>query len=163
VPYEKPILLVDDEEAVLDLLTDYLDTKGYVTIKCTNPLEVLDLIRQHAIEVVILDYFMPKKNGLAVLQEINAYGAESGRPVQVIMLTAQIDGKVALSLLRHNAFLYMNKPPKFRDFLNSVQAATEKFRELSDYLAASEKKPAGNQGGEQKNDPHDRPGGPGRS
>ena len=131
MPDEKPILLVDDEETVLDLLADYLDTKGLKAIKCPDPCQVIDLIRQHAIEVVVLDYFMPQRNGLAVLQEINAYAAQTSCPVQVIMLTAQIDGKVALELLRHNAFLYMNKPPKFRDFLNAVKTAGEKYRELS--------------------------------
>jgi DNA-binding NtrC family response regulator len=131
VAYEKPILLVDDEEGVVELLADYLETEALVSIKCTDPQKVLHLIESNPIEVVVLDYFMPGKDGLVLLREINDFAGKSGRPLQVIMLTAQVDSKVALELLRNHAFLYMNKPPKFRDFLKAVHSAAGKYAQLS--------------------------------
>jgi DNA-binding response OmpR family regulator len=138
VAYDKPILIVDDEAGVVDLLGDYLASKGIASLKCTDPERVMDLIRQNPVEVVVLDFMMPGKDGLVLLKEINELARGAGRPIQVIMLTAQVDSRVALDLLKNDAYLYINKPPKFRDFLKAVHAAIDKYDERLGALSRGE-------------------------
>jgi CheY-like chemotaxis protein len=66
------ILVIDDDRMNCDLLQAVFTRHGYDVQTATSGLEGLNLFRQHAPRVTILDLRMPKMDGLTVLKEIRA-------------------------------------------------------------------------------------------
>ena len=66
------ILLVDDEPAILDIVTRYLSKEGYQVTIAMNGQEALDHYRAQAVDLIITDIMMPQMDGYdfidAVLQ-----------------------------------------------------------------------------------------------
>ena len=66
------ILLVDDEPAILDIVTRYLSKEGYQVTTAMNGQEALDHYRAQAVDLIITDIMMPQMDGYdfidAVLQ-----------------------------------------------------------------------------------------------
>lgn len=100
------ILLVDDEPAVLELLKEYLEGRGYAVITASNAAEALSAFSAHRPHVVLLDIVMPEADGLTILRRLQELDRKAG----VIMLTAVGDEEVAKEALRQGAYDYITKP-----------------------------------------------------
>jgi PAS domain S-box-containing protein len=68
----KTVLLIDDEPSVLELLTDIFTEAKFTVIGALNPLEGIELYRQHraSVAMVVLDYSMPGMNGKDAFEEL---------------------------------------------------------------------------------------------
>ncbi|MFC1480222.1 response regulator transcription factor [Candidatus Omnitrophota bacterium] len=67
----KKILVVDDEQEILSLIDEFLTRKGFQVIVADNGEKALDIIDQDgSIDLILLDYRMPKLDGSAVLAEL---------------------------------------------------------------------------------------------
>ena len=86
------ILIIDDERAILKMLTALLESEGYAVVKASDGVEGLELFFKVNPALVITDVKMHKKGGLAVLKEIKA----SGSDVDVIILTGRSDEATAI-------------------------------------------------------------------
>jgi nitrogen-specific signal transduction histidine kinase len=66
------ILLVEDDAALRESISTYLDLHGYKVLEAANGVQALDIARQHAesIEVLITDMILPKMSGPEVAQEV---------------------------------------------------------------------------------------------
>ena len=64
------ILVIDDAEAVRELLEQMLRLTGHDVVLAANGKEGLDELRRHPTELVITDLFMPEKEGLETIQEL---------------------------------------------------------------------------------------------
>ena len=100
------ILVIDDEQDVVDLLSVYLGGCGYEVIGATQGGDGLMLADFHRPDVVLLDIMMPGIGGVEVLQQLRLRWPD----LPVIMLTAVVDEEVAKSTLRRGAFDYVPKP-----------------------------------------------------
>ena len=85
VPKTK-VLVVDDERSICALLEKFLKMKQYETLSAFDGAEALEKIREHAPRFVLLDYRMPKMNGLQVLGEIRKL-----YPDTVVMMMTGVD------------------------------------------------------------------------
>jgi DNA-binding NtrC family response regulator len=114
------VLLIDDEEEVLDVLTDMLARFGYVSTRAQNGHAGLAALGAEAVDIVLLDIAMPGAlDGVATLRAIKA----SHPDLPVIMVTANVDIDVAKATLRDGAFDYVSKPfelTRLRDLLGSA-------------------------------------------
>jgi len=79
------ILVVDDDPAIRQLLTDVLEMEGYEVGVAVDGLAAVREIRAAAPDFVVLDVMMPGLDGFGVLSTIRAL---PGEPVPVLMLTA---------------------------------------------------------------------------
>ena len=114
---EKNLLLVDDDEELSRLLTDYLGRDGYQVTTCGNGRDGLELARAGAYGLVLLDVMLPDLDGLAVVRELRKTST-----VPVIMLTAKgedIDRIVGLEL---GADDYLPKPFNPRELAARIKA-----------------------------------------
>src|SRR5574342_1034614 len=66
------LLIVDDDQMNCDLLQNVFTRHGYEVVSATSGLQGINLFRQHAPRVTILDLRMPEMDGLTVLKEIRA-------------------------------------------------------------------------------------------
>ena len=80
------ILIVDDDEAVRELLKQALAHAGHTSDEARNGSEGLELARQRPYALVILDRSMPRMNGLEVLQIFRASPAL--KALKVLMCTS---------------------------------------------------------------------------
>ncbi|MFN3476976.1 MAG: response regulator [Candidatus Methylomirabilales bacterium] len=77
------ILLVDDEEEILRLLTRCLRRQGYQVTTATSSHQALALLQEAAFDVAIVDYMMPGMNGL----ELAGHGQRRQPALKILMLT----------------------------------------------------------------------------
>jgi len=117
---ERPtrILLADDEQAILTLLSYPLQQDGYEVVRAADGVEALDRFSEHDFDLVVLDVTMPHLDGLEVCRRLRATSS-----VPIIMLTAkteEIDKVVGLEL---GADDYITKPFSIREFRSRVKAA----------------------------------------
>jgi len=77
------ILWVDDEIESLHSQTIFLENKGYQVHTLTNGFEAIDFVKEHHVDVVLLDESMPGITGLETLQKIK----EVNRHIPVVLIT----------------------------------------------------------------------------
>ena len=101
------ILIVDDQEPNISLLTQMLNEAGYSNVSSTlNPQEVCALHRKHQYDLILLDLQMPVMDGFQVMEGLKTNHADAYLPV--IVLTAQPGHK--LRALQAGAKDFISKP-----------------------------------------------------
>ena len=100
------ILIVDDEEMIGELLSDYLKDKGFEPFSIVSGVDALKFVKRLRPHVVLLDIRIPDKNGLDVLQQIH----ELDPTIAVIMISGVQDKKTARQALKLGAVDYITKP-----------------------------------------------------
>lgn len=69
------ILVIDDEEAVREVLTDFLVSEGYLVECAENGKRALQLIEKTDFDLIVMDVFMPEFDGIELIQELNMGGS----------------------------------------------------------------------------------------
>ncbi len=64
------ILLIDDNQDITDLLSKFLNSKGFETVVANDPLEGLRHIQQEKFNVILLDISMPKISGFNIIDTL---------------------------------------------------------------------------------------------
>ena len=105
--FEAKLLIVDDQQANVKLLTQLLGDAGYTQIASTlNPQEVCALHRKNCYDLILLDLQMPGMDGFQVMEGLKANDEDGYFPV--IVLTAQPGHK--LRALQAGARDFVSKP-----------------------------------------------------
>lgn len=99
------ILIADDELAMLKILQNYFQREGFTVFTATNGEEALAIFYQEKIDLAILDWMMPKKDGLMVCREM-----KQTQKIKVLLLTARDTGEDEFQALTEGADDYVNKP-----------------------------------------------------
>ena len=100
------VLVVDDEELIRSVMTDFLEVKGHQVIVATNGAEALFRIKEMVPDVVFLDIRMPHMDGMETLRLIK----EPSPAAVVIIISGIATAAMARDLLKNGAFDYINKP-----------------------------------------------------
>ena len=106
-------LLIDDEPPALKILASYVSNINGLEIvgQCKNALEALDVLNQHAVDVIFLDIKMPKMLGTEFLKNLS-------HPPKVIFVTAYRD--YAVEGYELDAVDYLVKPVSFERFFKAI-------------------------------------------
>ncbi len=100
------VLVVDDEERMRKLISDFLKAKDFEVLAAADGEEAIDLFfEEKDISLLILDVMMPKMDGWAVLKSIREHSR-----VPVIMLTARSEETDELRGFEYGADEYISKP-----------------------------------------------------
>lgn len=119
------ILVVDDEEALVRLISYNLNKEGFITIPAYDGEEALRLVREEQPDLIILDLMLPGKDGFEVCRTLRA----ANNKTPVIMLTArdeEVDKVVGLEL---GADDYVTKPFSVRELSARAKAVLRRGRE----------------------------------
>jgi two-component system, OmpR family, response regulator len=100
------ILLVDDDRALRLALSTMLKDVGHDVETAGDGPDALNLLRDRAFDIVILDIGLPSMSGLDVLARARALE----KPPLVIMMTADDTPETVLASVRRQAFRYLRKP-----------------------------------------------------
>ncbi len=110
------ILIVEDELELATVTEKYLLHAGFETQIIDNGLVVVDWVKQHHPDVILLDIMLPGKDGLTICQEISEF---SDTPI--IMTTAKVDEIDRLIGLEAGADDYVCKPYSPREVVARVK------------------------------------------
>jgi len=102
------ILAVDDDESILELITQFFSRQNYKVITCMRGTKVTELAINEEPDLIILDINLPDVDGLSVLKTLKTRPITSFIPV--IMLTAQVSTEFQVSGLVSGADDYVTKP-----------------------------------------------------
>ena len=104
------VMLADDNQSVLRLLTDFFAAKEDIELvgTVTSGAEVLDMVRAAAPDVLVLDIIMPRQDGFQTLESLERLSAPL-RP-RVIVLTGLARDDFIMRAIRLGASYYMVKP-----------------------------------------------------
>ena len=117
------ILVVDDEQSILDLVTAYLRREGYEVRSAMDGPGGLKAARAFRPDLVVLDVMLPGMDGIEVLTRLRR---ESD--VYVIMLTARSEETDKIVGLSVGADDYLTKPFSPRELVARVKAALRRLR-----------------------------------
>lgn len=113
----RPILLIDDDVELAQLLTDYLGGEGHVVEHAADGRTGLERALELSPALVILDVMLPGKNGFEVLRELRQRS-----DVPVLMLTARGDDVDRIVGLEIGADDYLGKPFNPRELSARIRA-----------------------------------------
>lgn len=111
------VCALDDDEGVLYTLKAMAQTQEWDFRGTTSVEECIQWVRDGIVEILLLDYHMPRQNGLDVLRRVMEISDE----VPVLMLTVEQDTEVAEALLLAGAQDFINKPIRLADFLSRIR------------------------------------------
>jgi len=118
------ILVVDDEEVILDVLSTLLARRGHRIVLARNAAEAERSLASEPVDVVLLDLFLPGTSGLELL-----YAMRSGHPlVEVIMVTAHGSVETAVEAMQGGAFHFLTKPFQNEEVVLLVETALTQRR-----------------------------------
>ncbi|MDD2752681.1 MAG: response regulator transcription factor [Candidatus Omnitrophica bacterium] len=118
---KKMILLVEDDPAVSDLVTELLVQNGFEVEKAMDGEEALQKISpQH--DLIILDLGLPKVSGLEVLKKIKQDEFQRAKPV--IILTGKTDSNTIFDAMETGSYDYLIKPVKLEELIKTIKRAT---------------------------------------
>ncbi|MGC2830696.1 MAG: HD domain-containing phosphohydrolase [Candidatus Acidiferrum sp.] len=100
------ILVVDDEEAIREVVSTMLESKGYRCTAVSNGRAAQEQVKKSTPDLVLSDMIMPEMDGIKLLDWLREYDPE----VPVIMVTAIHDISTALEAIRRGAYDYILKP-----------------------------------------------------
>src|SRR5438270_8197905 len=100
------ILVVDDEEAIREVVSTMLESKGYRCTVAHNGRAAQEHIKRTTPDLILSDMIMPEMDGIKLLEWVREFDPD----VPVIMVTAIHDISTALEAIRHGAYDYILKP-----------------------------------------------------
>ena len=129
------ILAVDDDTIALRMLSDFLDDDDYEVVQAQDGEEALAILNEDSerFDAVVLDWIMPRMDGLSVLKAITSDMRFVGLPV--IMQTSVSEKEQVDEAIKSGAYYYIIKPYDYTVLTNVVQAALEKFRQFREVMA----------------------------
>jgi len=103
---KRSILIVDDEESIRFSLKGGLEDEGYHTLLAANGEEALQIIESHEVDLILLDIWMPGKDGLQILEDLK----KDGFKPPVIIMTGHGSIDTAIRATRLGALDFIEKP-----------------------------------------------------
>lgn len=122
----KKVLVVDDEQAIIDVLVYNLKKEGYETLEANDGITAVNIALEQKPDLMLLDIMLPKLDGLSVCKRV-----KNQLNIPILMLTAkdaEIDKIVGLEL---GADDYITKPFSVRELMARVKANLRKMEMAS--------------------------------
>jgi putative nucleotidyltransferase with HDIG domain len=125
IPMPDRILVVDDEEAIREIVCAILIAAGFSCKQAASGMEALAILNSGDVfELMLSDLMMADLDGIGLLERTK----EKFPDMPVVMVTAVHDISVALAAIRNGAYDYLLKPFEREQLLNAVKRALENRR-----------------------------------
>ncbi len=118
------ILIVDDDASTLATLARAFRLAGHEATVCDNATRALELATSHSFDLILSDVVMPRRDGLALLEDLKASGVSS----PVVMMSGQAHIEMAVRATRLGALDFLEKPLTTEKLLLTVQNAMKLSR-----------------------------------
>ena len=130
----KKILVVEDEQDILQLITLYLEKEGFRTVSAKTGAEGLRQVKQEKPDLVVLDLMLPEMDGLEVCKRLRSSPDTALLPI--IMLTAKAEESDTIIGLELGADDYVTKPFSPKTLVARVKALFRRLERKPDETPA---------------------------
>lgn len=100
------IAVVDDDTAMVDILYDILEMHGWEPIRAHDGVEAVEKLKEHPVDVVLMDIRMPRMNGVQALEAIKARAPWT----KVVLCTASASQELLNRALESGVARILRKP-----------------------------------------------------
>ena len=114
---KKKILIVDDDQNIAELISDYLKDTGYATRTACDSKKVVDIIDDYRPDLITMDLDMPKPTGIELLQALKKKESTKHIPVLIISVLAN---EAERQRLIDDADASFTKPLRFKNMLDTI-------------------------------------------
>lgn len=115
------ILIVDDDEVIRTYLSESLSNSGFMTLESDNGQSALHLIKNHRVDLIVTDLFMPDMDGFDLLRNVLDYAPDA----MIIVITGEhkyISSKIMLEMAKHlGAVDVLAKPFHITGLVNKIK------------------------------------------
>ncbi len=119
------ILIIEDEERIADLLSDYLKANDFVPDHLDNGANAVEYVKHNQPDLILLDLMLPGKDGIEICKEIRKTSQ-----VPIIMVTARVEELDRILGLEIGADDYICKPFSPREVMARVKAVLRRHHGL---------------------------------
>lgn len=120
---QSTLLIVDDEVEMIDLMAALLEPLNIEIIKCSQPLEALNIIESRNIDAVLTDIMMPDIDGINIFNRVNK---EYQYKLPFIFISGVADPLVKQALIAGEASIFDKPIIDIKNFVQTVGAALER-------------------------------------
>lgn len=113
------VLLVDDEEVFVEVLSQRLETRGVLVEWVTNGADAVAKAKTQRFDAIVLDLAMPGMDGIETLIQLR----EIDPDVQVMLLTGRATLKKGLEAMKLGAMDFLEKPIEIDDLMDRIRTA----------------------------------------
>jgi two-component system response regulator VicR len=135
----KTVLIVEDEQNIVDILSFNLAREGYDTMEAYDGKTGLQLAMERNPDLILLDLMLPEMNGFDVCRKLR----ESGSSIPILMLTAREEEADKVLGLELGADDYITKPFSVRELMARVKANIRRVSMQPTAVPAQEEPPDG--------------------
>ncbi|HEY4551883.1 MAG TPA: response regulator [Bacillaceae bacterium] len=114
---KKKVLIVDDQFGIRILLNEILQKEGYQTFQAANGLQALDITKNHAPDLVLLDMRIPGMDGIEILKRMKKINPD----IRVIIMTAYGELEMIEESKKLGALAHFPKPFDIDEIRNAVK------------------------------------------
>lgn len=129
------VLIVDDDLAIRELLTEYLQKNGFKVTAAADGRQMRAALAAGSVDLIVLDLMLPGEDGLVLCRDLRARGSE---PVPILMLTARGEETDRIVGLEMGADDYLAKPFAARELLARIRTVLRRTRMLPPNFRSSE-------------------------
>jgi len=122
------ILVADDDDIALDVVSMLLSREGYSVVPVKDGLEAIDRLRREEFHLVITDLMMPGAGGIEVLK----YASRSNAEIAVVILTAYGTLDTTLEAIKEGAYDYLTKPFRTQEISIIAERAYQRALLIAD-------------------------------
>lgn len=132
---KEKILLVDDEQDIIDLISYNLEKENYEVKSAMNGRDAIKTAKEFLPDLILLDVMMPEMDGIETCVEMREI--ESLKPSIIAFLTARGEDYSQIAGFDAGADDYISKPIKPRVLLSRIQALLRRKRSAADSKAGA--------------------------
>ncbi len=137
-PFAPVVLVIDDDELIRKSLGRALRGEGFEILYAENGVSALEILKQRTVDLSLLDLNMPGMPGTETLEHIH----RGGYDVDVIVLTAHGDVKLAVECMKTGAVDFLEKPFEVEDLRRRIkQALQQRLLRREEQLLRERSKP----------------------
>ena len=114
---QQTICLVDDDQEILELLSEYLERHGFAVNRAENGVALMQILRQSPPDLIVLDIMLPGEDGFSICRNVRAQWQ-----IPIIFLSALTESTDRIVGLELGADDYISKPFEPRELLARIRS-----------------------------------------
>ena len=122
------VLLVDDEEDFRQLMTFWLESKGYSVIPAPDGKSAIQIVKENSPDIMFLDLHMPVMDGVGALKKIREFNND----IPVIVISAHISDPRAQEAMSYGISGVFPKSQHFEEGLTLLESVLRTHKKLKD-------------------------------
>ncbi len=120
------ILIIDDEQGILDVVSRSLGRLGYECTNFSDPVKAVDAYKAEDFNIVITDIRMPEMSGIDVLKAIK----KQNPAAYVLLLTGYADVDNAIDAVNSGAYAFLRKPLEIKELVDTIKSVEEELNKV---------------------------------